>query len=632
MNSFCRGSALSFTSGLPGGQAEHARRWNLVRDPQAGVCLIFVTPEKIDKSNKLKTELQKLHDAGRLGRFVIDECHCATQWGHDFRPDYTKLGTLKSMFPDVPLMAVTATASDRVRDDCARILRIGTNYRLFRSTFNRPNLVYSVRVKAEGGRKVVEDMAAFIKKEHYDQPGIVYTLSKRDADDVAGMLCDCGIVAKSYHSEVSNSEKERVHRSWMRNETQVVVATIAFGLGINKPDVRFVLHHCLSKSAEAYYQESGRAGRDGKPANCVLYYSPRDVPRVLCLIHGMHSEGTFWSMVRYAQASGDDRLCRALILSILGEPGARNVSDILKAGCEGTEQRDVGRHGQVVARMVVDAAGSAASSGRRRRAKDDLTLSKLLLAWRSKDPAADYIRDYPPAPELTRDECERIVLCLMVENVLLPKVVTNKYSSSMYIQPGPKAYGLAHSDNPHVTMSFPLKKAKAAASSSSTSASEKRVSTGKKATSKAKKSDSSSGGWISTKRRDPILQEGRKKSSAQKSRGRPRSSGSASAPPSSPRGAHRARRGGPSGGGGGGRTGASSARATASSPGSEVIELDMSSSSDGEYESPSISGGRGRKRTTPRRAAAKGGAAKRMRQQIEYHRDFFEDSSDADEL
>jgi len=275
MNEFVAGSAVSFTSGLQGGNAEHTRRWSLVQDREKGLCLVFVTPEKVHKSKRLQNELQKLYAQRRLGRFVIDECHCACQWGHDFRPDYAQLGILKSHFPSIPVIAVTATASDKVRDDVCQILRLGTNYRFFRSTANRPNLKYSVRPKKDGKDAVIMDMVAFIKEHHPRDAGIVYTFSRKDADTLADRFCDLGIVARAYHSDVSPTNKDMIHRSWMRNDTQVVVATIAFGLGINKPDVRFVLHHTISKTLDAYYQESGRAGRDGKDSNCVLYYSPK---------------------------------------------------------------------------------------------------------------------------------------------------------------------------------------------------------------------------------------------------------------------------------------------------------------------------------------------------------------------
>lgn len=248
MNQFRAGSALSFYSNMVGGTTEQARRWGLVRDANAGVGLIFVTPEKVTKSGRFKSEMEKLNNQGRLGRFVVDECHCACQWGHDFRPDYRQLGILKHHFPNTPMLAVTATASERVRHDCAEILRLGRNYRFFRSTANRPNLTYSIKYKKDSKDAVVKDMVDFIKKYHANQAGIIYTFSKKEADQVADSLCNHGIIARAYHSDVQDSRKNLIHQSWMNNETQVVVATIAFGLGINKPDVRFVLHHSISKS------------------------------------------------------------------------------------------------------------------------------------------------------------------------------------------------------------------------------------------------------------------------------------------------------------------------------------------------------------------------------------------------
>ena len=377
MNAFCPGSAVSFHGQLS--RDEQTHRWNLIRNASSGVCLVLVTPEKVHKSNKLRNELQKLFEQERLGRFVIDEAHCCSNWGHDFRPDYTKLGMLKTHFPTIPVLAVTATASDRVREDVCQILRLGTRYRFFRSSARRPNLTYSVRPKTTN---IVDDMAEFIQEQYSNDAGIIYAMTKKEADDVADKLCERGIVARSYHSSVTATQKEHIHKSWMRNETQVVVATIAFGLGINKPNVRFVLHHTISKSLEAYYQESGRAGRDGGPADCVLYYSPKDVPRIIGMIHGDNGEHTFWSMARYAQASGSDAVCKGILLKCLGEPNCPNVLELMKAD-DGvvTELKDVGAHAKTVTALL----------HHKMMLGQDLTLAMLVKEWRSKNPPDWYV-------------------------------------------------------------------------------------------------------------------------------------------------------------------------------------------------------------------------------------------------
>ena len=391
MNGFYRGSAISFTSGLAGGNTEHTRRWGLVRDGDGGVAMIFVTPEKVGQSNKFKGEMERLNNQGRLGRFVIDECHCASQWGHDFRPDYAKLGILKHHFPHIPVLAVTATASERARHDCAQILRLSLGkYKFYRSSANRPNLNYSVRCKPETKEGVVKDIVAYIKENNKGESGIIYTFSKKEANEVAKGLCSNGIIAKPYHGDVKDATKTQVQRSWMNNKTQVVVATIAFGLGINKPDVRFVLHHSLSKSLEAYYQESGRAGRDGSPANCVLYYSPKDIPRLLKMVHGDAGEASFWSMARYSQAHGDDALCRHIILATLGEADDNMGMTLvnLQNACTSTVQRDIGAHCQTAAKVV----NTMNLSG------EDCTLNQIVTKWRSKSFEDDFsfLKDNPP--------------------------------------------------------------------------------------------------------------------------------------------------------------------------------------------------------------------------------------------
>ncbi|XP_077290557.1 recQ-like DNA helicase Blm [Arctopsyche grandis] len=238
--------------------------------------LLYVTPEKISASQKFQTTLDALYSRQKLARFVIDEAHCVSQWGHDFRPDYKRLSILRNRFPGVPMMALTATATPRVRIDILHQLNI-PNCKWFLCSFNRPNLKYCVLPKK--GASVGHDVEQLIKAKFSKQSGIVYCLSRNECDKLAGDLRKAGIAAGSYHAGISDHQREIVQTNWLEDKFRVVCATIAFGMGIDKADVRFVIHHSLPKSIEGYYQEAGRAGRDGEQATCILYYSYTDVMR-----------------------------------------------------------------------------------------------------------------------------------------------------------------------------------------------------------------------------------------------------------------------------------------------------------------------------------------------------------------
>ncbi|KAG9577596.1 ATP-dependent DNA helicase, partial [Aureobasidium melanogenum] len=242
---------------------------------QEFVQLLYVTPEMLNKSGMMKTAFKDLHRKGKLARIVIDEAHCVSQWGHDFRPDYKELGMVLNEYPGVPIMALTATATENVKVDT--IGNLGINgCDVFSQSFNRPNLRYYVYSKPKKS-VLLDRIQEIIEDEHRNECGIIYCLSRKQCEDVAGELRARRIKAHHYHAGMEPEAKSKVQKDWQRGETKIIVATIAFGMGIDKPDVRFVIHHTIPKSLEGYYQETGRAGRDGAESDCYLFYGTHDL-------------------------------------------------------------------------------------------------------------------------------------------------------------------------------------------------------------------------------------------------------------------------------------------------------------------------------------------------------------------
>ncbi len=233
------------------------------------VKLLYVAPERL-----LQPGFLALLRAARPTLFAIDEAHCISEWGHDFRPEYREMRRLRELFPDIPLAAFTATATRRVEADIATQLEL-RDPAMFRGSFNRQNLYYDVRPK----QRTYEQLLRYVRGRRGDA-GIIYCLSRAGTEDLADRLQADGVSAVAYHAGLTEDLRTKRQDAFMRDQAQVVVATIAFGMGIDKPDVRFVIHYDLPRHLEGYYQESGRAGRDGDPADCLLFYSAGDAVKL----------------------------------------------------------------------------------------------------------------------------------------------------------------------------------------------------------------------------------------------------------------------------------------------------------------------------------------------------------------
>ncbi|GMG01040.1 unnamed protein product [Aspergillus oryzae] len=412
-------------------------------DAEGHIELLYITPEMVNKNQTLIRNLERLNNRHRLARIVIDEAHCVSQWGHDFRPDYKELGGLRAQLPGVPMMALTATATENVKVDVIHNLKM-EGCDIFTQSFNRPNLTYEVRQKKKGN-ELLASIADTIKSSYHNKSGIVYCLSRDTCQKVAKSLRDdYRIKAEHYHAGMKPDERAEVQQRWQAGRSHVIVATIAFGMGIDKPDVRFVIHHSLPKSLEGYYQETGRAGRDGKRSGCYMYYCYRDSMTITRMIDS--SDGSkqqknrqrqmLRNVVQFCENKSDCR--RVQILAYFNEHFRREDCNASCDNCKSDsvfELRDFSQHAASVIKVVRYFEQS----------KENVTLSYCVNIFRGsakkfRSPQHRQAPGYGEGSSLEMGEAERLFYHLLSEGALFEEnVVNGSRFAVQYIKLGRRA-------------------------------------------------------------------------------------------------------------------------------------------------------------------------------------------------
>ncbi|VDB84928.1 unnamed protein product [Peniophora sp. CBMAI 1063] len=408
--------------------------------------MVYMTPEKLVGNDQMSTVLTTLYNAGLLARFVIDEAHLVHTWGRNFRESFLNLKVIRKRWPNVPIVALTATATPTAQVDIMGILGMRPDTLRLSQSFNRPNLRYKVIQKP---RNLVKEIATFINNNHRDKTGIIYCIGKQKCERVAEQLRKEGISAHYFHADLIQSDKDHVFNSWMDGRTKVVVCTIAFGMGINKPDVRFVIHHDVAYSMANYLQETGRAGRDGLDSDCVMYYSYTDSQFLM----KRHREDENLSaserdrmiqevrdIVEFALNTVDCR--RAQLLARFDESFDPEQCNKTCDNC----QNDVGGE-------IVMADCSAAASGMVRLVREaverniqKIPRGSLIAAFRGKTPkevierGMNYLASFGCGKDVDMGLAERIFDRLMTICVFLNRVEILKYPANYVELSEPRVY------------------------------------------------------------------------------------------------------------------------------------------------------------------------------------------------
>ncbi|CAD5234501.1 unnamed protein product [Bursaphelenchus xylophilus] len=377
---------------------------------KSALRMLYVTPEKLAKSKRFMNKLEKCYEMGLLKLIAIDEVHCCSQWGHDFRPDYKFLGILKRQFPKTPLMGLTATATLDVITDVKKILDVRGCVTL-KTAFNRKNLYYQVIQKPDSNDATNKLISALLKGDFKHQSGIIYCLSRKDCEELTQDLKKEGVNCAFYHGDLESGARVRVHERWNSGQYQVIIATLAFGMGIDKANVRFVIHHSIAKSMENYYQESGRAGRDDNPSKCIVLFRMADVFRQSTMNY-TDSVSHLYGMMKYCIQNYE---CRRVAMSeYFGETYEKNWCEKGCDFCErdnvNVEEIDITTQARLVMEILQD----------KQLGKDRITGNKLLeLLYKKLEDSRDFL--------------EKIVGTLLLEGYLKEEFHFTPYSVISYI-------------------------------------------------------------------------------------------------------------------------------------------------------------------------------------------------------